>query len=488
MNALFNYNRGNIQQAYNMLERAIELDGENSLALELMDKIEKIAHFQKIQLESQIKKIEEEKIYLESQLEQEQVEEKVKINAWDEFHFKMGENYFNESRFNMAYEEFEKSLEIFPDNVIARYYLFKIARNRDDTYDIKKQTREISKFIRPYTLWKRYREEGSQEKIPEIMELIKEYFKYFPGEEFDNRFTAEYECYLNVKLLENAYFEAKNLENMKEFFYNSFDYKIIPELNNYKAFDYDFDVAKLIQMGLLSEEKKCPAGGEYIVVDNRILCSVCDVLPAQTEEIFEGQYVRSYTPLDNNMYLKYKTVGDNFLDRHRYDNALINYTEALKYFPDSYDLNNKIGVIYKIQNNLDKAQEFFEKSIELRFDFIPAFNNLAAVFHEKKDFENAVNILNQALLIKGADFNIHYNLGLNYEKLGRNREAVRAYSNAILIDGREPDPFIRSAIVYDLMGEKDKALENMIKARPLVKDSFELSNLVENYINALRKK
>ncbi|MGM0608191.1 MAG: tetratricopeptide repeat protein [Candidatus Muiribacteriota bacterium] len=484
--AYFLYNRGDYEESYKALMKALKLNPDNTKAAELARKVENIAQFEQLKLQSEIQVIQKETEALRQKLPKEEIIEEQSY-PWDEFHFQMGLKYFKEKKYQQAQNEFIKTLDIFPDNVIADYYLYKIARSQKDSMEVRKRADKISKFVKPYRLWKERREEGEIDEIPEIIEIIIEYFRYFPGENFDEKFINEFDCYINKLGLENAYYKWKNLVNMEDFFYKSFPYKIITTLNVYEEKDVDFDIEQLKSEGLLSSGYSCPAGGDYVYIDGDILCTNCDVLPDEEEDFYFEEGEKEYYAVDQHQYMNYKQKGQAFLDKHRYDNALTNFLEAYNYFPDSYDLLNKIGVVYKLKNNHEEAQKYFEKSLEIKFDFIPAFNNLSAVYYEKEEYEKAVNTLNKALLINGSDFNIHYNLGLNLEKLEKEIEALKAYRNAALINGKKPDPYIRSAIIENKRGNYKKALEHLIKVKPLVEDNHELNVMVTNFMESLQR-
>ncbi|MCK9225083.1 MAG: hypothetical protein M0R46_11995 [Candidatus Muirbacterium halophilum] len=485
------YKAGKIRESYTALMNALEIKSDYKEALELIQKIERIAEFEKIKLEREIIQIREEREKIESTFPVSEPEDtQKKMYPWDEVHFKMGENYIKQFKLSEAREEFLTSLKIFPENVIAEYYLFKIYSTLDDFDKVIEQAEKICVFIQPYILWKKLKEKGDFDNISKVIEDISIYFKYFPDEDFDIKFLKELKCYKNRKILEKAYFEYGNLANMKSFFKNSFNYKIISELNDYKDEDTSFSMDKLVEAGLIKNEIKCEKGNYYFY-NGKIYCSECSLIEKKdyiTIVLNDKDNKETLESIrDRNEHIKMKDIGDRFLERHKYESALLSFMEAFRLFPESYDVVNKIGVVHDLMGNIDEAEKYFRKTIDIRFDFIPAFNNLASVLYKKQNYEQAIIMLKKALIIKDTDFNLHYNLGLNYEKTEQFELAKEHYIIATLINGNEPDPFVHLAIVCRNLKDFDNAINYLIKARAIVENNPDMKILINQLIDGFTK-
>ncbi|MFW5781781.1 MAG: tetratricopeptide repeat protein, partial [Candidatus Muiribacteriaceae bacterium] len=307
--------------------------------------------------------------------------------------------------------------------------------------------------------------------------------RYFPGEDFDERIKQEIRFLKQSLVLEKAYYEHNNLLNMKEVFKNSFQYKIIPELNKYEEDTRELDLDVLYDRGLISEKYSPPDGKVWKKTDRGIFAVVPEKYPTDTPE--EGP--DGHDVVNRKMFLKHRTVADGFLDREKYENALLNYREALKYDNTSYDVYNKIGVVYRILDRDDEALEMFRKAVELRFDFIPAMNNMATIYNDMGDYEEAVVILRKALLINGSDYNVHFNLGVAYQNLENWSEALREFRISSLIRGDDPAPYIRTSVILKNLDRNEDAVNALKKALPLVENDFETKKKVELLLEGLKK-
>ncbi len=482
----FLFNQEKYVEAYSALKKAAEIDPENKKAIDLIQKIEDIAEIQKIKVKEEIEKIRDASEKIKQELPKPEVIVEKKEYAWDEFHFKLAERYMGESQYDKAIEEFQRSLEVFPDNVLAHYYLFLIFRTRKQYDKALDKVDDISVFTRPYAIWQDMKNKGEDtQNISKVIAELEPYFKYFPGQDFLKKFSDEMRCMIYEMEVESAYEKDKDFSSVRKFLDRSFNYRIIKELDYFKEPFPEFSVSSLFARGLLKKEYKCPAGGEYFVKNGRVYCSKCDLenLDKQEEKIKEDQIIIAQA--DRTKFLKYSKLGDTFFMKDKYDLSLLNYKEALSYFDRSPAVKNKIGVIFKLKGKMDEAEKYFRAALAEQYDFIPAFVNLGSVLYDKGEYENAIIELKKALLITSSDFNVHYNMGLSYEKLGKIEEALASFRKAIYINGSFPDPYIQMAMIYKDKGENKNAIEALRKARELVKEDYDMSTTIDKLIESL---
>jgi tetratricopeptide (TPR) repeat protein len=74
--------------------------------------------------------------------------------------------------------------------------------------------------------------------------------------------------------------------------------------------------------------------------------------------------------------------GDN-------DGAIAKFNEAIVIMPTCYDCYYNVGYAYAQKKEYDKAEESFKKSIELKADYVEAYNGLATIYNAQKRFEDA---------------------------------------------------------------------------------------------------
>jgi len=97
-------------------------------------------------------------------------------------------------------------------------------------------------------------------------------------------------------------------------------------------------------------------------------------------------------------------------------------------------------------------------SLDLKKHFFVAHTNLAAVYHRKRKFNEAIRELKSAIQANPHYVEAYNRLGNIYTDMGKLGEAYEAYRKAIEIDPFSPDAYNNLGLHYYLLGEYDKAL------------------------------
>ena len=104
-------------------------------------------------------------------------------------------------------------------------------------------------------------------------------------------------------------------------------------------------------------------------------------------------------------------------------------------------------------SNLDEKVQFYKKSIELDPNFVEAHYNLAYVYKNKNDHENALKSFNEALNLireekdKRLRVSIYYELGICYKRIDNYPKSIEMLENAKML---VKDKKIRVHILYEL--------------------------------------
>ena len=115
----------------------------------------------------------------------------------------------------------------------------------------------------------------------------------------------------------------------------------------------------------------------------------------------------------SNYNLKKTTLAISKIKQDKIDEAEIILSElnnSKSYFSAAIELE-------KI-NNLDFAIEFYDKSIEIDENYLPAFVNKSKIIEKKGNIISAIKCLESSLNIKtNLHYITYYNLGLLYSKI-----------------------------------------------------------------------
>ncbi|MBK1990539.1 tetratricopeptide repeat protein [Sphaerospermopsis aphanizomenoides BCCUSP55] len=139
-------------------------------------------------------------------------------------------------------------------------------------------------------------------------------------------------------------------------------------------------------------------------------------------------------PLISQAY--YNQQGKKNYEQGKLGTAEENYLRAIALNPDNVDAHYNLGNLYEDLQQFDKAR--IEYLIAVKGEMPEVYNNLARLFIQKKEYPQAVALLQQGLLQTGTQhsqpevkYNIFKNLGWARFQQGRDLEAQQALQAAI---------------------------------------------------------
>jgi tetratricopeptide (TPR) repeat protein len=187
--------------------------------------------------------------------------------------------------------------------------------------------------------------------------------------------------------------------------------------------------------------------------------------------------------------------------------AIEQYEQIVRLQPDSMDDHLLLGRLYRLNNDLQKAEGEFKIAVKLQPDSEEAVTTLAYLYNELGDTARATQVLSS---VPGAERSakLYSALGYTYEQQKQYKDAIEAYRHAIELDRDNLDAirglaqnllndgqsdaaleqykviadanpedaqtYVRIAEIYRKQGKFDLALENLKKAESMVQDSVEV--------------
>ncbi|KAM9308213.1 nephrocystin-3 [Gastrophryne carolinensis] len=157
---------------------------------------------------------------------------------------------------------------------------------------------------------------------------------------------------------------------------------------------------------------------------------------------------------------------------------------------------NELGVLYYLQNNLEAAEIFLNRSWEMRErvlgsehpDCAQSLNNLAALYNEKKQYDKAEELYERALDIRRRALSPDHpslaytvkHLAVLYKKKGKLDKAVPLYELAVEIRQKSFGPkhpsvataLVNLAVLYCQMKKQEEALPLYERAMKIYEDSL----------------
>ena len=92
-----------------------------------------------------------------------------------------------------------------------------------------------------------------------------------------------------------------------------------------------------------------------------------------------------------------------------------------------------------LQDDVLRSEDLLKEAIDLDPTLIAAYNDLGAIYHLKDDLDNEETIYLRGLEINADNETLHFNLGILYQELGRNSEALSEFETYLRIFPDAPD-------------------------------------------------
>jgi len=187
--------------------------------------------------------------------------------------------------------------------------------------------------------------------------------------------------------------------------------------------------------------------------------------------------------------------------------AIEQYEQIVRLQPDSVDDHLLLGRLYRLNNDLQKAENEFKTAVHLQPGSEEAVTTLAYLYNELGDTTRAAQVLS-AVPDASRSAKLYSALGYTYEQQKQYKNAIEAYRHAIELDRDNLDAirglaqnllndgqteaaldqykviadanpedaqtYLRIAEIYRKQGKYDLALENLKRAESMVQDSVEV--------------
>jgi len=169
----------------------------------------------------------------------------------------------------------------------------------------------------------------------------------------------------------------------------------------------------------------------------------------------------------------------------QYEKPMQTEPQDKQYSPDYY---NEKGIEYFKRDNMQKAENFFKKAIELKPMYAKAYNNLANVEAKRGNFDIAIQYNLQALTIDPYYPESYYNLALIYKKRKDFINEIAYLDKAVQADPKYYQAYFTRGLSYYNAGNYEQAKYNFKEVLKLKNDHYLASqNLGIIYANELNK-
>ncbi|MFW6173923.1 MAG: tetratricopeptide repeat protein [Elusimicrobiota bacterium] len=193
----------------------------------------------------------------------------------------------------------------------------------------------------------------------------------------------------------------------------------------------------------------------YVPIQRTIRVSLADTAKVDIKlESFESSAPKS---------TKLSSKASDLLNAGKYEEAIGKFTEAITEDPENPIFYYYRGTALEKNGDLDKAMEDYQRSIELKPDFILPIANIGKVYAKKRDFEKAIEFYKKAADLGDKDATNYYNFGVCLMNLGKNEQAKEVLEKLLSLNENYSDAYYQLGIIYIGLGDSAKAKEFLQK-------------------------
>ncbi len=174
-----------------------------------------------------------------------------------------------------------------------------------------------------------------------------------------------------------------------------------------------------------------------------------------------------------------------------------NISEAVKYYKYFIDQGFKdhrvfsnYGIILKDNRNLQKAEIYLTRAIEIKPDFPNAHFNLGLIFNDLGKPQKAVKCLGQAIKLEPNLAEAHYNLGSIFRDLGNLEKAKVSIKKSIELKPDYADAHLTLGLVFHDLNELKEAERYLSKAiiiNPNLSEAYYNLGIIFNDLGEIKK-
>ncbi|MBI3397706.1 MAG: tetratricopeptide repeat protein [Deltaproteobacteria bacterium] len=134
-----------------------------------------------------------------------------------------------------------------------------------------------------------------------------------------------------------------------------------------------------------------------------------------------------------------------YQDKGVIEEAVFEFTEAIKLKPDYADARYRLGILYKDMGMTEKAEAELKKAVEYVPDRDTFRNSLGNIYLLQKRYSLALEEYKMALRTNPSNVESLYNLAITYDAMGMREDAVKSYIDFIMAAPSEYQSAVENA-------------------------------------------
>jgi tetratricopeptide (TPR) repeat protein len=156
--------------------------------------------------------------------------------------------------------------------------------------------------------------------------------------------------------------------------------------------------------------------------------------------------------------------GDTFFKESKYNQAIADYTEALRLNPESARAYGSRGDAYRGKKEYDQAIADYTEALRLNPNSVRAYNSRGDAYRGKKEYDQAIADYTEALRLNPESARAIASRGETYHALSRYDEALADFDRAIALDKEYDWAIANRGWTYYVLHRGDEALADFDRA------------------------
>lgn len=157
--------------------------------------------------------------------------------------------------------------------------------------------------------------------------------------------------------------------------------------------------------------------------------------------------------------------GRTYLRAKEWQEPVLLWKQAEKFYPDSARIKHNLGSIYYEKGDYRAAKKYYLQAVgRSDYDSYISLHNLALIYMKDGEFEEAEKIFKRTLEMKPKNVSTLYNLGLLYMETKKYKDAVQYLDEAKKLNPQAIQIYNNLAVSYQESGNAAKAIEVLKEA------------------------
>lgn len=154
-------------------------------------------------------------------------------------------------------------------------------------------------------------------------------------------------------------------------------------------------------------------------------------------------------------------------ERGDYDQAIRDYTEAIRINPENADAYYSRGFAYHRKGDYDEEIRDYDQAILINPNYAKAYDARGLAHHNKGDYARAIQDYNEAIRISPEDANAYNNRCWTYGLMRRPDDALRDCNESLRLRPNDAGTLDSRALAHWLRDDQDRARKDLQRARKI---------------------